>query len=126
MSGSETVVVLPETNNHTLCLEFTGLIRAEDHRRNLQSNLQKMINRDGWFNMLIHYSPDFRGFEKDAASTSMQSIIDQGKYARRLAYVNPPEKKILQNKLAAPLFTGEIRYFGPDDMDEALEWVKSG
>lgn len=124
-SLDRTVVILPETDEHTLCVRFTGLIRKEDHKLNLRDRLAAMVEKDGWYSMLIEYK-DFVGWEHDAADISLRSIMDFGKFARRLAYVNPPEKKVMQTKLTAPLFGGEMQFFDEGDFDAALEWVRGG
>ncbi len=120
-----TVIVLPQTDENTLCVELRGLIRRDDHKRNLHDNIEKMVARQGWFKMLVYFGPEYQGWEHGAAEFSMGSIIDLGKYARKLAYINPPEKKILQNKLAAPLLSGEIRYFDQNHFQDAVDWIKA-
>ena len=120
------VIIRPESDKHTLCVEMTGLISRQDHYDYIVLPLAAMVKKDGWYNFLIYYSPSFKGWEQAAAEQSMQSVADFGEYARRLAYVNPPEKIILRNKLSAPLLGGEIRYFDTDKLQEAVEWVKGG
>lgn len=124
MTAGSTVIILPETNEQTLCVELTGRVRQEDHKKNLAGQLQKIIDRQGWYNLLVYYGPGYEGWEKDGAEISFQSIAKFGKLARRLAYVNPPEKKVFQNKISAPLFGGETRYFEDNELKQAMEWVK--
>jgi len=118
-----TVLVLPETDGHTLCVEFTGLIRREDHKRNLSGNLAKIIEKYGWYNLLISHAPSFRGWETDAAELSLRSIMEYAKYGRRRAFVNPPEKLIMMQKMSG-LFGGETRYFDAGQFQDAIAWVK--
>src|SRR5690349_21487258 len=120
-----TVKVLPETDGQTLCIEFSGLIRAEDHKRALGNNLKKIIARNGFYNLLIVYAPGFKGWELDAADVSLRTIMDFAKYGRRRAFVDPPEKIALMQKVSGDkLFGGETRYFNADQFDAALAWVK--
>ncbi len=123
-TDTPTVVLMPESDKGALCVAVSGTIRKEDHERVIYRELAERIKRDGHFSMLVHFTPEYKGWEHDAAEVSMKSIVEFGKYARRLAYVNPPEKKILQNKLAAPILGGEIRYFDAEDLPMALKWIK--
>lgn len=121
-----TVRVLPQTDDQTLCVELSGLVRAEDHKRVLRANLEKVIQRNGFYNLLILYAPDFKGWEAGAADQSLRTIMDLAKYGRRRAMVNPTEKIVLMQKVSGEaLFGGETRYFNADQFDKALAWVKS-
>jgi DNA-binding transcriptional ArsR family regulator len=120
-----TVIVLPETDEQALCVELTGVIRREDHELNLRGNLKKIIEKKGWYNLLVKFSPSFKGWEESAAAISLKTITEFAKYGRRHAYVNPSERDIYRNKMSAPMFGGETRYFNRDQFQEALDWVKS-
>lgn len=120
-----TIRVLPQTDDQTLCIEFSGLIRAEDHKRVFRANLEKIIEKNGFYNLLITHAPDFKGWEADAADRSLRTIMDLAKYGRRRAIVDPPEKIVLMQKVSGQsLFGGETRYFNADQFDDALAWVK--
>lgn len=120
-----TVKVLPQTDDQTLCVEFSGLIRAEDHKRALRANLENMIQRNGFYNLMITHASNFKGWEADAADLSLRTIMEFAKYGRRRAIVDPPEKIVLMQKVSGQsLFGGETRYFNADQFDEALAWVK--
>jgi len=45
-------------------------------------------------------------------------------FCERIAYVNPPEQKILQLKLMNPLTKSPIRFFDMSQLDEALAWTR--
>ena len=121
-----TVIVLPQTDDHTLCVEFTGLIRAEDHRKAFAENLGPMVEKNGWYNILIYHRPDFKGWEPDAADISLRTIMEYGKFCRRRAVVSPTEKLIMMQKMSGQLFGGETKYFNDDQFQEALAWVRGG
>ncbi|HTK83712.1 MAG TPA: metalloregulator ArsR/SmtB family transcription factor [Patescibacteria group bacterium] len=123
-NATDTVIILPETDDHTLCVELTGLIRREDFRRSFKEPLQKIIENNGFYDVLIHHLPDFKGWEEDAADLSMQTVIESAKYGRRRAMINAPEKFILMQKMSGEVFGGETRYFGPGQFQAALNWVK--
>ena len=50
-----------------------------------------------------------------------------GKFCRRRAFVSPPEKLILMQKVSGgQLFGGETKFFNDDQFQEALAWVRGG
>jgi hypothetical protein len=120
-----TITVLPETDDHTLCVSLGGLVTLEDYEECVFKPLDAFVKKGIKFDLLLHYSKDYKGWTPEAADKSFRSIIDHGKYARRMAYVNPPESKIFQVKMAAPLLGGEVRYFDDKELPEALKWIKS-
>lgn len=122
---TQTVIILKESDDRTLCLKFSGLVTRADHQTYLRHELEKIIARHGEYNLLILHDEDFRGWEPGAAESSLRSIIDFAGQSRRIAYVNPPEKKVLQTKLSQPLFNGEVKMFDRADYDAAVTWVKS-
>ena len=121
----ETITILPESDEQTLCLEVSGYVTREEHQEKLVAGLQHILDRHNTFNLLINYNAGYKGWEETAADSSIQSIIDFGKKARKLAYVNPPEKKIMQMKMTPDLFSGEVRFFAPYELNKAIAWIKS-
>lgn len=120
-----TVDILPESDERTLCVSLAGLVCLEDYEKNFLRPLEAMVEEGVSYGLLIHYSSDYKGWTPEAADRSFQSIIDYGQKARKLAYVNPPESKIFQVKMAKPLLGGEIRLFNADELPSALSWIKS-
>jgi hypothetical protein len=118
--------ILPETDDITLCLALTGVVTREDHQRCLVVPMRARIEKHGYFNLVQHFLPDFRGYTPDAADSSFQSIKDMGKFARRLAYVNPTARKLFQNNITRAMLGGEVRHFENDELAEAIAWAKGG
>jgi hypothetical protein len=121
-----TVKVMPESKGRTLCVEMHGSINREDYERNFRNRIIEITKKEPYFNLLFHYTPDYKGWEPDAADLSFKSIVEMGRKIHRQAYVNPPEKIFFRNALSKPLFSGETRYFPEGQLQEALEWVQGG
>lgn len=120
------VVVLPESDEHTLCVEMKGLIRKKDYERNFRNRIIEIMERNPDFNLLICYAPSYRGWEPAAADLSLKSIMELGGKIHRQACVNTPQRILFRNKLSASLFSGETRYFETAKYSEAVAWVKGG
>ena len=123
--GDFSVVLMPESEHNTLCLALQGTVKYEDYAAIFRGQIEETLRENDNFNILIYYSPAFQGWERDAADMSLQTIIDYGSKIHKLAHVNPPEKRVLMQKLAPTLFSGESKNFTGEELDSALNWIKS-
>lgn len=121
---TQTVFILPESNETTLCVRYTGMVDAENYNTYHYHQLLKRYDRQGWFNMVVHYDDGFQGWTPDGAEANFKSMCEMGSKARKLAYVNPRERKVLLMKMLAGYFMGgEIRYYESNQYDEAVKWA---
>jgi hypothetical protein len=121
---NEEIVILPESDDHTLCVTLKGIISQPAYEDCIFNPIKDMAE-NGQYNLLVNYDESYKGWSEEAAKLSFQTIINYGPKARKLAYVNPPDSKLLQIKMARPLFGGEIRFFDINELDKALQWVKA-
>lgn len=119
-----TVTILPETDEFTLCLRFEGAITKKDHYDGLVVPMRAMVEKNGYYNLVIFFSPTYQGYEPDAAEQSFNSINELGRFSRRIAYVNPSVRKMFQTNLTRVLLGKEVRNFASEDMAEAVAWAK--
>lgn len=120
----KSVSLLPESDDVTVCVRLTGLVTTEDYIQNYHNEIKRRAEKYGFFNLLVFYDENFKGWEENAAEQNFKSICELGDKPYKLAYVNPRESKIMLMKLAQPLMRAEIRYYDPGDLDEALRWIK--
>ncbi len=121
-----TITVLPESEGEFLVIRLQGVITLADFNYCFYEEALKRIEKYGHFSMLVDFSPQFKSWALDAADASFRSIVEMGHAARKLAYVNPPERKVLQMSLQKPMVSNaEIRYFETKQFDEAVQWLKS-
>ena len=119
------IVVLPESDEKTLCVTLKGVVTLDDYKKRFYDRLKTIHEKNGGYNLLINYDESHKGWDKEAAEMSFQSIIDVGKDAKKLAYVNAPDSKMLQVKISRPILGGEIRFFEKDELDKAIKWIKA-
>lgn len=122
-SMDRSVIVLPGTQGDILCIAFRDYVRLAEYQPDFYDRMKRVVDEYGHYRLLVHYRTDFKGWEKDAAALSFQSISEMGKFARRIAYVNPPERKIFQTKLQESMLGDEVRIFNEEEYDEALAWL---
>lgn len=119
----ETITVLPQTSGATLCLRFSGEVTAEDFVRNFDDRLKAILEKHDYYNVYLYYDPSFTGWSKEAADLSFKCISKYSPKARRLAYINAPDSRMLMMKMLEPIMNAEIRYFEDDEQQEAMDWV---
>lgn len=122
---SQTVFVLPETNETTLFLRLTGTITAEDYMAHFDRHVKHIADTNGWYNLFVLHDPDFVGWSQEAADLSFRCISEYSPKARRLAYVNAPDSRMLLMKMLGPIMHAEIRFFDLEQKDEAIKWMKA-
>lgn len=122
---TETIIVLPETTETALCLRMTGMISAEDFTKNFGNRVAAMAEKYAYYNLFVLYDENFEGWSREAADLSFKNISQFSPRARRLAYVNAPDSRMLMMKMLSPIMHAEIKYFELEEKDEALKWVLS-
>ena len=119
-----TVTILPETDDTTLCLRLNGIVTKEDYLKYFEEPLNRILEKNDHYSLLALHAADFQGWTEEAADLSFKCISTVGAKARKAAYVNAPDSRMLMMKMLKPLMTAEVRYFDEDAYDEALRWVK--
>ncbi len=122
---SSTIITLPETHDATLCLRLTGMITPGDFNEHFGNHVYRLVDTYGYYNLFIHYDEKFEGWSREAADLSFKCVSQCSPKARRLAYVNAPDSRMLMMKMLQPMMTAETRFFDEDEKDEALKWVLS-
>lgn len=122
----DSLIILPETDDKTLCLAMKGAVTRADHYERLVQPMRDMIEKYGYYNLVLVYRDDFTGYEPDAAEQSFQTISQLGNYARRIAFVNPTQRKILQTTLLRAQLGQEVMNFNSDELADAIAWAKQG
>ena len=121
---TQTVFILPESTETTLCVRYTGMVDAENYNTHHHRHLLERHTRQGWFNSVVYYDDNFEGWTPDGAEANFKSMCEMAPHARKLAYVNPRERKVFLMKVLASHFAeGEIRYYESSQYDEAVKWA---
>lgn len=122
---TQTVTILPETNDTTLCLRMTGTITADDYMKYFDGPVKKIADTNGWYNLYVLHDENFEGWSAEAADLSFRCISEYSPKARRLAYINAPDSRMLMMKMLSPMMKAETRFFELDEADEAMTWMMS-
>jgi hypothetical protein len=124
MTTGQSVITLPETDAQTLCLRFTGAVTKKDHYDYLVVPMRAIIEKYGYYNLVLVFDPTYQGYTPDAAEQSFNTINELGKFSRRIAYVNPSPRKMFQTSLTRILLGKDVRNFSTEELAEAIAWAK--
>ncbi|MFN3826460.1 MAG: STAS/SEC14 domain-containing protein [Micavibrio sp.] len=122
---TQTIFPLPNSKEGTICLRLTGMITPEDFMKYFDAAVEQAIEKHGYYNLFIYYDPAFEGWSREAADLSFKCISKCSPKAKRLAYVNAPDSRVLMMKMLSPMMQAEIQYFEDEEKDKALSWVLS-
>jgi len=120
---TRTITILPETEKATLCLRLSDEITADDFVNFFDTPLKKIVADYDYYNLYIYYNPGFKGWTPEAADLSFKCISHFSPKARRLAYINAPDSRMLLMKMLEPIMQAEIHYFDEEEKEKALNWV---
>ncbi len=117
-------IVMPETTDRVLCMKIDRVISEDGYKDNFLPRIEAMAEKYNEIRILIYYK-DFKGWEFDAAKADMFAAAMLGKKLKKAALINPPESELFQRSMKQALFSGEMKLFTEDKLDDALEWVKA-
>ncbi len=117
-------VIMPQTDDRTLCIQIERTISSEGYEENFLPRINKMVAEYGEIRVLIYYKK-FQGWEEEAAKNDMETTARFGRKIVKMALVNPPEKVMFKSAIKKPILAGEVKSFDEEDLNKAIEWVKS-
>ncbi len=116
--------IMEESDDRTLCIRIEKPISTEGYEQNFLPRIKNMVGKYGEIRLLVYFKR-YKGWEQGAAIDDIAATVEYGPLIRKVALVNPPEKEIVQHKMLKPLFKGDFRFFAEDDLQKAINWVKT-
>ncbi len=120
---SDTITILPQSTDTVLCIQLTGMVSADEYETKFGAAVEAMATNHKHFNLLVFYDERFEGWSLEAADLSFKNFSQFSPQARKLAYVNAPEARILMMKMMKPMTDAQVRYFDINALNEALGWI---
>jgi len=117
-------IVMPETDDRTVCMEVDKPISKEGYRDNFLPRLQEILDKHGEIRILVYFKT-YKGWEEEAVGFDMESTLVFGRHVVKMAVVNPPEKMIFSLKMRQPMIHGDLEFFNEADLQKAISWVKA-
>ncbi len=116
--------VMPETTDNALCLRIDKPISVEGYQENFLPRIWKMVEDHGEIRLMTYYH-DYQGWEEEAAMFDMAATLQYGKYLKKLALVDAPDKLVTQYMVKKSLISGEVEFFESHQLQDAIAWTKS-
>jgi hypothetical protein len=116
--------LMPESEGATLCYELSKPISKEGYEDNFLAPALQLVHKYGELRLLMHYT-NYQGWEQEAAEMDIAAHVELGRYMKKMALVNAPDKEIMSRMLKKSLNHAELRFFKTDQLEEAIKWVKS-
>ena len=115
---------MPESEGPALCYEISKPISAEGYEQNLLKPARELIKQYGEVRIL-NYFTSYQGWEEVAAEMDIMAHIELGRYVKKMAFVNAPEKEVMARLIKRPLTNAELRFFPTERLSDAVIWIKS-
>lgn len=115
--------IMDETGGPVLCYRATRAV-SDALYSNYIERVQLCIKEFGEFRLLIYYK-NFPGWDKEAASKDLPFYAEYGRFMKKLALVNPPDKEVMAKVLRKKIIGGEMKIFTEAQLPQALEWIKA-
>ena len=118
------ITILPESTESCLGFSISGKVAAEDYDV-LVPKMDEAISVHGKINLLVVIE-NFEGYASlDAAKDDFKFGTQQYRQVEKAAYVGDKKRQEWAVKLMNP-FTRHTdeRFFEPDQLEEAWQWVK--
>lgn len=116
--------LMPESEGAALCYELSKPISKEGYEDNFLAPALQLVNKYGELRLLMYYT-NYQGWEQEAAEMDIAAHVELGRYMKKMALVNAPEKEIMSRMVKKALNHGELRFFKTEQLQEAIAWVKS-
>ena len=114
--------IMDETEGPALCYRATRAVTDELYSDYIE-RVKASIKQYGEFRLLIAYK-NFPGWDEPAAVKDLPFYAEYGKYMKKLALVNAPDKEIMAKILRKNIIGGEMKLFTEDKLQDALRWIK--
>lgn len=116
--------LMPESEGPTLCYEISKPISVEGYEENFLIPARGLIAKYGEIRILNYFTSPIV-WEEQAAIMDIGAHLEMGKYLKKIAFVNAPEKEIMARLIRTKLTSAEMRFFATAELKDAILWVKS-
>ncbi len=116
------VKVKMEAEGTVLVVHLTGALKKEDYEAFVPA-FERLIEERGTLRILMKME-DFRGLKAGALWEDIKFAFKHFSDIDRLAFVGEKKWQKGMSVFCKPFTAARIRYFEPEDEDDALAWLK--
>ena len=119
------IEIMPESNGSALALKASGKLTDADYKEVLIPKIEEIIKRSGKAKVLLYLPRDFTGWDTHAMWDDASFGLRHRNYFEKLAVVGGPRWVEWATKTASHIMKGEVKTFSEEQLQEALDWIKS-
>ncbi len=112
---------IKEQDKDALTLEVSGTLTREDYAE-IVPRLEALIEQQGKLRALVELN-EFEGWRPTALVDELRFDIRHRSDIERVALLGEGKAEKALAKVAAPLFSGEVRFFPKEQIIEAKTWL---
>lgn len=115
------MIQVKERQADRVILEVSGTIEKQDYEH-IVPQLEKVVDDYGKIRALVEFN-DFDGWKPNALVDELRFDIRHRNDVKRLAILGESKTQEWLTRLAAPIFSGEVRFFPKAQIQEAKAWL---
>jgi hypothetical protein len=118
------IEILPESAGRFLGLRVRGKLTGEDYQQTLMPRLETIFREQGRVRVLLLLEQDFEGFETQALMGEEFGRQHRDDF-EKIAVVGGSWLLLLELKMMALVFSGEVQNFSREELTQAWDWIKA-
>lgn len=104
-------------------LHISGTLTSEDYER-LLPRMEQLAEERGALPLYIELE-DFQGWKPEALWKDVKFDATHQDDMKRVAVVGEKKLEEWGTKVSKPFFKADMRFFSPDEADEARDWLRA-
>ncbi len=118
------IEIMPESNGSALALKASGKLTDADYKEVLIPRIEEIIKRSVKAKVLLYLPRDFTGWEAHAMWDDASFGLRHRNDFEKLAVVGGAKWVEWATKIASHFMEGEVKAFGEERLQEALDWIR--
>ena len=104
-------------------IDLSGKLTAEDYKSYIPE-IEKLIQQHGRLRLLVRMH-DFHGWTAGALCQDLKFDAKHFRHIERIAFVGDQKWEEGMSKFCKAFTTAEVRFFEPDRIEGAREWLRT-
>jgi universal stress protein A len=113
--------IIPSPHKNVVVVKATGLLTDDDYNV-FVPKLEELIREQGPISVMVEFE-NFKGWEPKALWADFKLGLEHPDDFRKMAIVGEKAWHHLFAVMVKPFTSGEVRYFGHDQIQEAWDWI---
>lgn len=117
------MIQVKERQEDLVIIEVSGTIEKTDYEH-VVPQLEKVVEDYGKIRALLEFN-EFHGWKPNALVDELRFDIRHRNDVKRLAVLGESKTQEWLTKLAAPIFSGDVKFFQKSEIQDAKSWLQA-